>query len=302
MEYNSCMNKKGKSIIIGSDSLNFLPDVDNVYSCYRSYGFFARVGRKIIKTLKLFRFISYFYGGWKKRLNNCDMVILFDGGVDNVDLISSHIKRINPSLRLVFWFWNPVKPKDIALNSKYIDEVWTYSRFDAEKYHLKYNPQFYSKMVNINKSGENLDLVFMGADKGRRKTLDYLRKNANSQGLKCGFRIVESKKDRVDYQEYLSVVMDSKCVVDVVPDRICGLTLRPLEALFYEKKLITNYEDIVNYDFYRKENIFVIGKDNMDKMAEFVNGPYKKIDEKIINYYCYEKWLKRIEDNKDVKV
>lgn len=290
-----------KTIIIKSNSLAFLSDVDCVYRQYFSYNLLARVLRRIAKKMKLNFVVSFFYGRWKKYIRECDVVVLFDGGVDDVNMLARFIKKNNSCLRLIFWYWNPIKPGDTVHGNSYIDEIWTYSRFDAEQYDLKLNSQFYRKMEITKGKSFNADMVFVGANKGRRGILEQLRGCAEAQGLNCNFMIVGTKKDYVNYVDYLSMLTGSKCIVDIVPNQSCGLTLRPLEALFYEKKLITNYEDIVNYDFYDKENIFILGKDDIGKLAEFVNGRYKKIDKKIVDFYSYENWLRRIEQGESVE-
>ena len=296
---NYKMNQK--TIIIKSNNFIFFHGLNNIYAYYFSYGLFFRAVRKVLKKIKLCYFYTFFYGKWKRQLKITELVILFDNGIENVDWISRYIKRVNPKIRIVFWYWNPVKFGDVALNDKNIDEVWTYSRFDAKKYNLKYNPQFYRQVFTQNERPLNIDMLFLGKNKGREQILADLKKVADAQELKYKFIIVDSKEKQVSYKEYLRYISSSRCIVDLVPNQSCGLTLRPLEALFYKKKLITNYRDIVNYDFYNKENIFVIGKDDINKLAEFVNSPYKKIDRKIVDYYNYESWLRRIERGESVE-
>lgn len=77
-----------------------------------------------------------------------------------------------------------------------------------------------------------------------------------------------------------------------------GITLRVLESLFFEKKLITNNINIINCEFYNKNNIFIINKDNLDDLNDFLKSEYKKIDKKIINYFDYESWLNRFFETK----
>ena len=69
-----------------------------------------------------------------------------------------------------------------------------------------------------------------------------------------------------------------------------GLTIRVFEALGAEKKLITTNTDIVNYDFYCEENIYVY--DGMfDLEAPFFKMPYKKIEQDIYEKYSLRNWL-----------
>ena len=305
-ENNRYQDKKQNSLIIKGYGFIHFRDLNNVYVYYLSYSLIFRIIRKVMKMLRLWFIFPLFYGKWKKYLRDTELIILFDAGLEDEAKLTSYIKKNNPSLKLVFWYWNPVTPKNnAALNNKNIDEVWTYNRFDAKKYNLKYSPQFYRQILDGRVSNgmvSDIDMIFLGKDKGRKKILQGLEKNAVAMGLKCDFTIVRKKKDKVGYEEYSYRVLGSKCIVDLVPNQECGLTLRPMEALFYKKKLITNYKDIVNYDFYDKENIFLLGKDDVNKLVEFINSPYKEIDPRIVDFYRYESWLKRIENGEDIKI
>lgn len=287
-------------IIIKNSDPKFFSGLNTVYSYYNSYTTCARAARKIIKILRADSALFVFYGKWRKRLEDIKIVILFDTGFDNIYKITDYIKRINPEIKIVFWYWNPVENNRTALADKNIDEIWSYNKFDADRYGFRYNPQFYHMTLIPDSVMPDADLVFLGKDKGRREILTGLKENAENLELKYNFTITE-KNGVLEYEEYLRRVFKSKCIVDIVSNQECGLTLRPLEALFYKKKLVTNYEDIVNYDFYDKENVFLLGKDDINKLANFVDSPYKEIDEKIVDFYSYERWLKRIERGEDIK-
>ena len=94
-------------------------------------------------------------------------------------------------------------------------------------------------------------------------------------------------------EEMNEVYVESRCVLDSPQDGQLGLTIRVLEALGAKKKLITTNEDIVNYDFYRPENIYVY-KDRFDKNSSFFTEPYKEIDDEIYEKYALRNWLKEI--------
>lgn len=301
------MRNNDRTIILkGGDGFMPFGKSDIAFSYYSSYWLPIRIIRKIARKLRINFFYPVFYGRWKRRIRNTDLIIMFDAGIENANNLARYVKQVNPRIRIVFWYWNLVNDNKSALNSKFVDEVWTYNRFDAKKYNLKYNCQFYPQSLANRGCNDQqnvfTDIIFLGTDKGRRQVLDELRTSAEKQGLKCNFTIVQSKKDSIEYSTYIDYVSSSKCIVDITPNQLCGLTIRPLEALALEKKLITNYEDIINYDFYDRENIFILGKDNIAKLAEFVNSPYRKIDKKILNFYSYESWLKRIERNEDMKL
>jgi hypothetical protein len=87
---------------------------------------------------------------------------------------------------------------------------------------------------------------------------------------------------------------ESKCVLDSAQAGQLGLTIRVLEALGAQKKLITTNEDVVNYDFYDEENIYVYDGKSFNFDSPFFKKPYKKIDESIYEKYSLRSWLKEM--------
>ena len=63
-----------------------------------------------------------------------------------------------------------------------------------------------------------------------------------------------------------------------------GLTIRTLEALFYNKKLITNNESITEYDFYNADNIFIYKEQdcNIDALKSFLKKNNVIIEQNIL--------------------
>lgn len=257
------------------------------YYKYNINNFLLRICRKF--NLKI---CSIFFGNWKKELLKYDIVIMFDNGYHEV--ISSYIKRKNKSIKIILWFWNPI----IDYSKKYlldtnVDEVWSYDKNDCLNYNINYNSQFFNKEIVCPKIKIKKDIVFLGMDKGRKETINDYNLKFKERRLKTQIIIIEKDKDAIDYKEYLKMIGESKAILDIMNDSICGLTLRCMESIFFEKKLITNNKDIVNYDFYNKENIFILGVDDIETIDKFVKTPYKKIDKKIVNNYEFENWLKR---------
>ena len=95
----------------------------------------------------------------------------------------------------------------------------------------------------------------------------------------------------INYEQILKYIAESKCIIDIVQEGQEGLTWRPLEAMFYRKKLITNFKDIKEYDFYKKDNIFIIGEDDPSNIKNFVNTGYVDIPQNIIKKYTIDGWI-----------
>ncbi|MDE5609695.1 MAG: hypothetical protein K2I66_04855, partial [Bacteroidales bacterium] len=94
-------------------------------------------------------------------------------------------------------------------------------------------------------------------------------------------------------QDYLPRLSKAGIVVDINQKGQTGLTRRPIEALLWNKKLVTNNPDIVNYDFYRPENIFIYGVDDPCGFEHFVETPLTEIPDNIKSRYTVEGWLKQ---------
>ena len=113
------------------------------------------------------------------------------------------------------------------------------------------------------------------------------------QNIKTNIILIKNEKDYLDYTKYLEMLAESKVLLDYNAYNQVGLSLRTMESLFFEKKIITSNKNIKKYDFYNKNNVFILGEDNMKNLNRFINSPYKKIDKKIIEYYDFDNWIKR---------
>lgn len=264
---------------------------NNIYEIYHENNKVKMYLRKIFSKFKL-PFLKCFFGEWKKKIGQVDSVIIMDNGYNKK--ITSYLKKKNKNIKIIFYFWNVINDRNVnALKDKNIDEFWTFDEQDAEKFNLKYFSQFYEKCFE-NESKSNFykyDVLFLGAAKKREKIIKNIEKDLNEKRLNNKI-IISHKGDKLfKYSEYLDLIKKSKSILEVVDNSQIGLTLRSLEALFYNKKLITNNKSIKKYDFYNKNNIFIIGEDNFEKINDFLNADLYEISEEIKIKYSYKNWI-----------
>ena len=234
----------------------------NYYKIYKNK--MLNYFRKFIKKFLPF-FLKFFFDDWKENINKYDIIIMFDSGYNSN--IPKYIKKKNIKCKTIFWYWNKVNKINVKnLGSKYIDYYYSYDKNDCKKYNMRYNTQCYNKKLAkyINKQDEQYDFVFLGTNKGRKEEIISLENVLNKYNYKTNFKIIENKKEFIPYQDYLKMVTNSKCIVDFVKEGTCGLTLRIFEGMFFQKKIITNNKNIVEYDFYNSNNIFIIGIDEIN--------------------------------------
>lgn len=228
-----------------------------------------------------------------------DCIIIFDSSLTVA--AANYIKKKYPSLRVIYWFWNHIYDSSIFEKLDSSIEKWTYDSVDSAKFGLKWNTQFYFPELVDETNGayvESYDCVFAGAVKGRQREIEDCRKMVNAAELSNYFFIATGFKHGhykkwLPYHELIKYVRNSKCVIDLLPATQNGMSLRPLEALFFEKKLITNYTRIKESRFYNPSNIFIIGEDAPDTLHEFVNTPVEPVNLADKEYYTFQSWLKR---------
>ncbi len=275
-------------ILKNKKDIYFFNKISKKYNIEELY--FLNTDKPLFKLLKKVK-ISIL-GKWKNEINKYDKFIIFESLYN--EKVAKKIKRTKKENKVIVYFWNYIDDNNkYILNDKNIDEFWTFDKNDAKKYNMKYNPQFYTKNVKIQDEQNKYDVLFLGRPKTRKKDIVDLEKKLKEEGIQTNFKIIENEKDYVSYDEYLKRIAESKCILDYNQEGQVGLSLRPMEALFLERKLITNNTDIKNYDFYNHDNIFILGEDNINEIKEFINKPYKKIDQDIIDYYDFDQWLNR---------
>lgn len=292
-------NMKNSTLVLIYDYYYFFkyinyPNLEKMYNNYEEYKM-ASLLKKIMFKFKI-PVYSIFLGKWKKDIRKYSTVIIFDSVYSKV--ITRYIKKKNENIKIILYLWNRITQEKIKfLQDKNVDEFWTFDIEDSKKYKLQYNQQFYTNEIKLSNNEYKYDALFLGRPKERKNEILQIKKKLEDNKLKTNIVMIEKQKDYVNYDDYLNILSKSRSVIDVTNSNQIGLTLRPLEALFFRKKLITNNKDIINYDFYNSDNIFIIGIDDESKIREFINKPYKDISQEIIDYYDYKSWLERFKEN-----
>ena len=307
---NEKMDASCKTLILIDDNSNsFFPDkVGETCICelYNSKTYLARVARKIaFKISPLFG--SLFLGSWDKLAKEVNLIVLFETG--NAKYILPYLKKRYPQAKTILWFWNTIS-KTIDPSSINRDEIelWSFDPDDCKQYNMQYNTQFFIKenlnSIDLTKEIKQ-DAFFIGTDKGRIDALSELKSTFDRENISYFFHVVGHPGERIErlnqnylppikYEEILRLDSQSKAILDVVSSGQHGLTLRPLEALFLKKKLITNFTRIKEYDFYNPNNIFIMGEDDNTKIKAFLESKFEEdVNGSLCNKYDIEKWIDR---------
>lgn len=299
---NRIMNQKEYTIVRHTFSdLNGQLISNRGYSCSLMYkkqqSFLVRSIRRIWNKLHL-PFESIWYD--KSVLYGTDKIVVFEPLCTAEYMKWLHKKK--PNADIVFWYWNIAKN---TVCPDTIEDEWcrkySFARLDCVNYNMKFNPLPYFYEIDVGRPDKEFDIVFVGKDKGRLPALLELRSQFDAMGLKTKFVISPSHSydkhpeysPAISYIDSVKLGSRSKAVLDYIEVNNSGQSLRVIEALFQKEKIITNSVLVSDYDFYCPENIFILGKDDMSRLCEFLNSPYKKIDEDIIDKYDFDKVIER---------
>lgn len=283
--------------------------------------FFQKIVRKLLlkfsflllklpRKLQIFLF-EFAFNDWFPLLIQSKTIIFFD----NIDapILFKYIHTLFPDKKLILWYWNiiagSINPKEF--NKKYT-ELWSFDPQDCKKYGLNFNTQFYLKQLVTLNSPTNtpFDLLYVGAAKtqSRVNLIENIYNLCKKAGIIFNCHLVKSNADiklntpikyksQIEYSKVIELISDSKCILDINNSGQYGLTLRPLEALFFKKKLITNNKNIVNTLLYKlnKDNIYILSKKEIPAyLLNFINKPFSDNNYQILtNYYCFENWITR---------
>ena len=73
--------------------------------------------------------------------------------------------------------------------------------------------------------------------------------------------------------------------------------MRTFEALGAKRKLITTNSHVMEYDFYRENNVLIVDRNNPIIPLSFIKAPYEELPIEIYNKYSLSSWLSNIFNN-----
>ena len=312
------MEKKMKRILFLTNGKNDMVKTqeygDGIYA-YPVYRYDLKIYKAFAKIIKKFcqnNILEYVLGKWARNVNNFDIIIC-EGLKGKKWIFEYLLKHKKDETKIIMWHWNKIYVQEINPDDAIAQqcEQWSFDPDDCEKYHFKFNTQYFSKM-NLNENLEKKwDAYFLGTDKNRTEKLLKLEEIFKLLGKKTNFHVVKSSLDKVNpritykknisYKENLKNVIQSDIVLDIPISGQKGLTLRVLEALYYKKKLISFNDYLKNELFYNDNNILILNEGDLDsnividKIEEFLNKPYQDLKENELarKYFSFEEWILR---------
>lgn len=305
------ITRKNKILCVGGfDGFDSLKKKLNIYLYKNIYQPVSGINKyyfKIDEHRIGYSHMNQWYGEWKYKVKDVDTVILSDG-IRGRDVIE-YIHEKNPDARIIVYYMNSIYGHERNEPSRYKNlpcELFTFDKYNAEMYDIRFKHYYYPYMNQRGNTVDlhcNQDIFFIGEDKGRLGDLVKLKNDFENNGFKCKFLILKTKhkfyfmhrheliSEPIPYDEVVKEIKQSRAILDFTQSRQHGLTYRPMEAMCFQKKLITNFEEITDYNFYNPKNIFRLSHDNINDLKSFLEQPYEPVDDSIREEYVAANWL-----------
>jgi hypothetical protein len=295
MKTNNLDYLKNRTLILTQTD----PASDMIFNSWISNGLNADIIFKdVSKTFRLIRrvwmfvplpFFNVWFGKWKDKLSDFDTVILHASEL--TENIPRYIHKVKPSVRIIYWYWNPVNKLSLPCNVRDSKvEFWSFDQKDCQKYGMRKNIQYYVEEP-IQNSRISYDVYFVGHNKGRKKEISDFFYRIKSLNISYKNDLIRNNDPIIPYSEVCRRILKSRSILEINQQGQEGLTLRAMESLFFEKKLITNNKSIRCLPFYDPRNIFILGIDDFSGLRDFIKSDYNKRVSVYKSMYDIDAWF-----------
>lgn len=216
------------------------------------------------------------------------------------------LRKSFPEAMIIFQYNNLVGTARHILPNDIPEGIYpiTYDEDDSKKYGIRLNKNgaYIYSAKNVKKDIK-YDVIFVGRDKGRAEYLLHLQSEMNRMGLVTKFLIMPNGRfyipkkyysKPIPYKEIAKLLSQSKAVLNIGLPGLKGATVRDYESIFYQVKLITNNSNIKTYDFYKPENVFILGERNLSELSDFLRTPYIPVSQDILRRYTLDFMIENV--------
>ncbi|MCF0058319.1 hypothetical protein [Dyadobacter sp. CY356] len=234
------------------------------------------------------------------------------------------LKIQHPNAVLIVYMWDSLKNKKYAsLCLPFFDHIFSFDKGDAlEIPGIKFRPLFfidkYDQISQDSHLSVSIDLCFIGTiHSDRYNLIKEVQNQSDALQLKNNFymyfpssklffykKISDKRFRHAKFKEFkfkslsqdsiTRYIKDAKVILDIQHPSQTGLTMRTIEMLGANRKIITTNTDIKNYDFYNAKNIFILDRNNPKIDKSFFETCYEQIDPQIKFNYSIEGWIREL--------
>ncbi len=236
------------------------------------------------------RFIKRHVEFIQKQLKDIDVdVFIF---INPTTFTSDDVNAIfknHEKAKKILYLWDAVTTYPQVKNIfSCFDKIYSFDIVDCKEYGFKYRPTFASKELleaKIENQPQEYDIFYIASYSKKRygqllQLLDICKENElrpfyhlyiknklaylffKLQNPKLKMKYVSTKL--ISNKEKLEIISKTRAIFDTPLDTQTGITMRVIEGMIMNKKIITTNKHIVDFDFYNDNDFFVFS-DSLDK-------------------------------------
>lgn len=256
------------------------------------------------------------------RNNRYDYVLIVRGEAITPPMLRK-LRQAQPSARLSLYLWDSMHYNPNARNLlAEFDEVFSFDRADVDQNpRMEFLPLFYGREFDRSAQWEGepvYDACFIGTiHTDRYKVLEKIIDSLQARGRKVfvycyypsktlfrlralidpGFRRFAGKYitfTGMKLSDVVDRIAESRAVIDVNrPDQL-GLTMRSIEAIGAQRKLITTNSDVINYDIFNPDSVLIVDRNKPTIDDDFLQRVGTSFAIDIRDKYSVSAWVNRI--------
>ena len=247
-----------------------------------------------------------------------DYVLVINGQTVSKAFLRS-LRGNFPSARLILYMWDSLENRGrVVENFAFFDSLLSFDPVTVERYGMRSRALFYTHVRQPDDADAvAYDATFIGtAHSDRFAVISRLREGLDPglrtfwylylqsewvfnvyRATKAGMR--SAKRTDFEYQPMNKKVLqhtfeNSLAIIDVEHPMQRGLTMRTLETLGINRKIITTNRHIRDYDFFDEANVALIDRNKPFVDAAFFHEPYKPIPYETFSRYSIDGWIDEV--------
>ena len=255
----------------------------------------------------------------KNKDKDYDYILIVKCDMTPINILEK-FRQVYPNAKLCLNLWDSVENIPGVIDKfKYFDTLHSFDLNDCERYPvLKFRPLFFGDQFREELKGTDdykYDVGFLGTvHSDRYAVIKQVQEIAEKRGLKCfwflylqskfiyrfykltkkEFKAVDESTfsfEKMSSADISHVVDETRIVLDIQHPKQTGLTMRTIEMIGMNKKLITTNESIKKYDFFDENNVAVVDRKNVQIPEEFLRTSYTPLPNDIYEKYSLKSWI-----------
>ncbi len=256
---------------------------------------FYKISRYILKPLYRASLDRYHHNIINKSSSiKYDKVFFITTHFFSIDNLK-YLRNSQEIAEFISYHWDPISQYNYLGTVEFFEKVYSFDSVDCKKYGFKYLPLFASDTYcKIEHKDHDIDIYTVGSVMRPQRYIlvqqfkDYcisnnisfyfhlkmtpitylkiLLKGIIPKGVSFRTMNIEAMRD---------IIARSRAVLDVPNHQQSGLTMRVIENICIGKKIVTTNPHIIGEPFYDKNQVFLLGEDNMDILKPFIRSEYK---------------------------